>query len=508
MYEYRSIIYRLQQGQSIRSIHRDGIAGREKIRAVQAIAKQNGWLEPGCSLPEENSLVALFSKIPKTGPIGSLSKAEPFKGLIQTWMAQGVQGSTIYNHLRTNHGFSGSYDSIQRCIRSLKGPDVELTIPLHFQPGEAAQVDFGKGPLLLDERTGKEERTWFFVMTLCWSRHQFVELVIHQDVETWLNCHQNAFNWFSGVVCKIIIDNPKCGIIKANYYEPEVQRSYEAFSETYGFLISACPPRDPQKKGRVESGVKYVKKNFMPLRTLTSLQDANRQLQEWVLSIAGNRVHGSVFEKPLSRFMEIEKFLLKPLPATAPEIAIWRKVNLYRNCHILFHKCFYSSPHTLYGQELWLKKTATTITIYHNHTAVSQHPRLFKEGTYSTLLEHLPQKSQAYMKATPEWCLEHGKTLGPSVEKVVQKLLSHTTQDLLRAAQGVIGLAQTYGPKRLERACQRVLHFNAISYGTLKSILTNGLDYESLEEEKAFDDLGKAYQGQGVFQRVQSKNIH
>jgi transposase len=225
-------------------------------------------------------------------------------------------------------------------------------VPLHFKPGEAAQVDFGKGPNLLDERTGCIEATWFFVMTLCWSRHQYVELVTHQDVETWLNCHQNAFNWFGGVIYKIIIDNPKCAIIKANYHEPQLQRSYEAFAEAYGFIISACPPREPQKKGRVESGVKYVKKNFLPLRSFVSLQDANRQVKEWILSTAGNRVHGSTFEKPLTRFREIEKFLLKQLPATEPELTTWHKGVVYRNCHVPHQKCFYSVPYTLYKQEV------------------------------------------------------------------------------------------------------------------------------------------------------------
>lgn len=509
MYEYRTIIYRLQQGQTIRDINRDHLAGRRKIKAIKEIADQQGWLRPECALPEEETLKALFLNIPHAGLSGSVSSVEPFHKLLHTWVTQGVQGSTIYQHLRDVHHYQGSYDSVQRYIRRLKGTSaLTLTIPLHFQPGEAAQVDFGKGPLLLDERTNRIEDTWFFVMTLCWSRHQYVEFVTHQDVETWLNCHQNAFNWFGGVTKKMIIDNAKCAITKANYYEPQVQRSYEAFAQTYGFIISACPPYDPQKKGRVESGVKFVKKNFLPLRTFTSLQDANRQVKEWILSIAGNRDHGSTFEKPLTRFIEIEKLLLKPLPETPPEIMTWHKVILYRNCHILFHKCFYSAPHTLYGKELWLKQTPTTITIYHDHAVVAQHPRLFQEGRYSTCLEHLPSKAHAYMKATPEWCVEQSKALGASVEYVVQHFLNDGTRDLLRAAQGVLRLGEIYGDKRLEKACQRLLHFKVISYATLKSILTHGLDYESLDEEQAFDSLGSAYQGKGIFQRSNNKQIH
>lgn len=509
MHEYRTIIYRLQQGQTIREINRTRIAGRRKIKAIKEVAEQQGWLDPKCTLPEEDALKTFFAKIPNAGVSGSVSSLEAFKELIQKWVSQEIQGTTIYNYLKLHHGYTGSYDSIQRYIKIHKGAAaLNLTVPLVFQPGEAAQVDFGKGLPLLDERTNRIESTWFFVMTLCWSRHQYVEIVTHQDIETWLNCHQNAFNWFGGVVKKIIIDNLKSAITKANYYEPHVQRSYEDFAKSYKFVISACPVSDPQKKGRVESGVKYVKRSFLPLRTFTSLQDANRQVREWVLSEAGNRVHGSTFEKPLTRFTEIEKFLLKPLPETSPDIAIWQKVSLYRNCHVLLRKCFYSAPHALYGKELWLKQTATTVSIYHNHTLVAQHPRLFKDGLYSTLLEHLPPKAHDYLKATPTWCLEQAKAMGKSVEYVVEHFLNNETCDLLRAIQGVIRLGHKYGEKRLERACQRMIHFSAISYKTLKSILVNGLDYEALEEEEVFDNLGSAYQGKGVFQRPLSNRIH
>jgi transposase len=106
-------------------------------------------------------------------------------------------------------------------------------------------------------------------------------------------CHRRAFEFFSGVPARIIIDNPKCAITKACYHDSEVQRSYATFAEDYGFLISPCPPRDPQKKGRVESGVKYIKNNFMSLRDFRSLQDANAQLMDWIIGTAGNRIHGT-----------------------------------------------------------------------------------------------------------------------------------------------------------------------------------------------------------------------
>ncbi|NMG77752.1 DDE-type integrase/transposase/recombinase, partial [Aromatoleum diolicum] len=98
--------------------------------------------------------------------------------------------------------------------------------------------------------------------TLCFSRHQYVEFVWDQTVATWLGCHRRAFEWFAAVPERIIIDNARCAITKACVHDLQVQRSYADAACGYGFRIDACPPHDPQKKGIVESGVKYLKGNF------------------------------------------------------------------------------------------------------------------------------------------------------------------------------------------------------------------------------------------------------
>ena len=102
------------------------------------------------------------------------------------------------------------------------------TIILDFKPGEAAQVVFGAGPVLVDQETGGVRKTWFFVMTLAFSRHQSPEFVIYLKVETWLGFHRRAFEFFGGVPSRVIIDNPKCAIVRVCYHNPEVQRAYAA----------------------------------------------------------------------------------------------------------------------------------------------------------------------------------------------------------------------------------------------------------------------------------------
>ena len=194
--------------------------------------------------------------------------------------------------------------------------------------------------------TKKQENGYprgFSLWQSAWRRHQYAEIVRRQDVITWLGCHRRALEFFGGVPSKILVDNCKCAITRACYHDPEVQRAYGEFAEGYGFMISACPPYDPQKKGRVESGVKYVKNNFVPLREFRNLASSNRELMHWVLTVAGNRIHGSTYEKPLIRF-EIEKKLLKPLPEKPVELVCWAKVKVHGDCHVQFAKCRYSVP--------------------------------------------------------------------------------------------------------------------------------------------------------------------
>lgn len=498
MCEYKNVIQRLRISESDRQISRETRMGRHKIRAIRRLALKRGWLLADAKLPCDESIGELINK---SGNLSQKSKAFSFDLEIKNWLSQGATAKRIFHKLVDEHGFEGHYNSIQRYIKKLKESSVKLTSPLHFEIGEAAQVDFGKGPNLFDERTKRIEKTWFFVMTLCWSRHQYAVLVTHQDIETWLLCHKRAFESFGGVVSKVIIDNAKCAITKACYYEPEIQRSYEEFATTYGFIISACPPREPQKKGRVESGVKYIKQNFLSLSAFSSLQQANISLKKWVQEKAGQRTHGSTFNKPLEVFYQTEQKALKPLPEVPYEMTRWHKVRLYKDCHIRFEKNRYSAPYHYYNQELWLKVGSSLVMIYNNHHLVATHPRLFGKGQISTTKEHIPPQSQAYHTQDASWCLNKAEEIGPNCYEVIMTLLTHPTNDLLRAAQGVIRLRKKYGAQRLEKACLRATFFDSASYQTIKVILEKNLDDTFVTDDTPSTRLASVYRGHATNQR-------
>jgi transposase len=498
MHHYRNILVRMRLGESNRALAKTGLIGRKKAKQVRRLAEKQGWLDNPQPLPDDVVLARVLGR--PSPPVQSTSLVLPYQEEVTEWWKQGIDGTTIHHALIRKYGFQGSYSSVRRYLAGLQEAHPQVTTVLEFAPAEAAQVDFGAGPKITDVYTDEPFSTWFFVMTLAWSRHQYVEMVRDQKVATWLGCHRRAFEWFNGVPGKIIIDNPKCAITRACYHDPQVQRAYADCAEGYGFLIAPCPPRDPKKKGRVESGVKFVKRNFLALRTFRDLADANRQLRQWVLGPAGNRTHGTTFEKPLSRFEQTERHLLTPLPDIPPELATWAKVKVHGDCHVQFEKCRYSVPYRLVRRALWLRATETSVRIYHESEMVAVHSRLTQPGKRSTVDAHLPPEALAYKMRDHQWCLQQATAVGPACQRLIEALFAHRVLDNLRAAQGVIGLNKTYGPTRLEAACARALAFDSPRYQTVKAILNNGLDQHPVQET-LFDSLAEAYTGQGRFCR-------
>ena len=498
MYEYRQVLVRMRLGDSDREIARSGLMGRAKSAALRATATAHGWLVPEQPLPDDATLAGvLATPVKEAGPA---STVEPYRAQVLAWREAGIQGTTIHDALVRNHGFTGSYSAVRRFLQAIDNQTPKATVILDFAPGEAAQVDFGAGPLIADERTGELCKSWVFVMTLCHSRHQYAELIRHQDVETWLACHRRAFEWFNGVPGRVIIDNAKCAIVRACRRDPEVQRAYAEFAEGYGFKIDPCPPREPQKKGRVEAGVKYLKRRFLPLRDFRHLRDANRQLADWVLATAGNRLHGTTRQRPLDHFTAVEQPLLRALPDVPPEPACWAKVKVHRDAHVQFRKALYSVPYQRIGQTLWLKATATTVRLYADHLLVATHPRLFRPGQRATVRDHMPPEALAHLLQDPQWCRRQAEAIGPACQALIEHLFADRVLENLRGAQGLLRLAKTHTPARLEAACQRALDFGNPRYRAVKTILDRGLDQQS-DSERAFDQLGEAYTGGGRFSR-------
>lgn len=478
MLDVREILRRLQLGQGDREVSRELHVSRKTVTKYRLWASGQELLEG--PLPDPGRLQALLMTSFTTAPPPRMvSSVEPHRDRVLELRRQKVECQAILARLQEERGFSGSYKSVWRFVRSMEPQTPEAVVRVETPPGQEAQVDFGYAGRILDPRDGRIKKAWGFVMTLSWSRHQYVEFVFDQEVATWLRCHRNAFTWFGGLPAKVVLDNLKAAIVKAALYDPVVQRAYREFAEHYGFLISPCRPRTPQHKGKVEQGgVHYLKRNFLAGRSLRDVVQANDLVLGWCEQTAGTRIHGTTKEKPIERFEQTERAVLQALPTAPYALAVWKKAKLHPDCHVVFESAFYSAPHRLIGKTLWVRAADTSVTIFHEHELVATHPRAASRGQRRTHPDHLPPAKIAGLMATPAHCLRQAAEIGPQTSELVGRLLGERPEDRLRSVQAILKLAHKYSPRRLEAACARALRFDETSWGAIKRILEAGLDLE------------------------------
>lgn len=475
--DIREMVRRMRAGSGDRETARAMGVGRNTAAKYRAWAKQHGWLELSSELPDAATIQAHVHEI-RVRAEPSLSRLEPYREYIQDLRGQGVEIAVIRQRLEQERQFKCSYASLWRYIRQMEWTveDIDLVVRVETKPGEEAQVDFGGAGRMYDPGTGQRRKAWAFIMTLSWSRHQYVRFVFDQKVETWLECHRLAFESFGGVPKRVVLDNLKAAIVKACFDDPQVQRAYRECAEHYGFLIAPCRVRKPQHKGKVENGVHYIQRNFLAGRHFDTVEcdvrTANREVQTWVRETAGRRVHGTTKQPPLERFATVEREKLAPLPEKAFEVVEWLECKLHRDCHIVFDGSFYSAPYRLAGQFLSVRATRREVSIYDcEFNRVATHTRAEVPGTKRTLEGHEPPHKLLGLLPIPEACQARAAEIGPHTAQVVSALLSERPVDRSRVAQRIIRLAEKHGDALLELACKRTVDCGDISGATVRNML-------------------------------------
>lgn len=428
-------------------------------------------------LPSVEELAACAAAtLTRPAPPQTLSSLAPYRAFITERHYAGVDGTAIHERLK-EQGFTRSLSCVYRFLRQLQPPPVDAVVRVETAPGEVAQVDFGYVGFMLDPDTQRRRKAWAFVMVLAWSRHTFVKFVWDQTIATWITLHRHAFTFFDGVPKRLVIDNLKAGITQAVWDDPQIQQTYRECAEHYGFLIDPCRPRTPEHKGKVESAVKYVKRNFMGGQPTMTLPEANAKVRTWCLTTAGQRRHGTTKEQPLTRYWQVEQALLQPLPTEPYDLANWKEATVHRDCYVVFDQAFYSVPFRLVGQRVRIRGGSQDVRIYtRDWQLAATHPRARQPGVRATHHDHLPPTKVPNLVLSREACVVQAQQIGPAASAVTTTLLADPVVDRLRTVGRILRLAEQFGSSRLEAACARALHFNDVAHRTIKQILERGLD--------------------------------
>jgi transposase len=399
-------------------------------------------------------------------------------------MKAGVRMSTIHQRLRDEHGLAASVASLRRYVAAnvpeeARRSQVTVWSPRPAEAGEQAQIDYGQLGRWLDPLTGKLRTVWAFVMVLACSRHMFVRPVLKMDQRAWTECHVEAFAFFGGVPARLVPDNLKTGVDKPDLYDPKVNRSYAELAAHYGCLVDPARALKPRDKARVERPMPYVRDSFWRGREFTSLERMQAEAARWSAEVAGRRqcrpLEGAA---PAAVFDSVEKDALRPLPAGPFVLATWATAKIGPDIHAQVGKVLYSVPWRHIGKTADVRITGSMVQFFIGGQLVKSHPRKVR-GKQTDFADYPPEKIAFHMR-TPAWCRRKAAGTGPACEQLIGELLADNALYRLRAAQGVIGLADKHDPGRLEAACAKAIAAGDPSYRTVRGILAAGAERDQL----------------------------
>src|ERR1043165_1964253 len=191
----------------------------------------------------------------------TLSNCEPYREFIQESLGRGRNATAIWQDLVTDYGFTHSYQSVKRFVNKLCPPELKpARAAIITEPGEEAQVDYGTGPWVRDQQSGKYRRTRLFVMTLGYSRKCVRLLTFRSSSRIWAELPETAFRRLGGSCRVLILDNLKEGVLAPDIYDPTLNPLFKDVLAHYGVVAMPCRVQDPNRKGKVRSEERRVGK--------------------------------------------------------------------------------------------------------------------------------------------------------------------------------------------------------------------------------------------------------
>ena len=486
MRDIAEILEHWQAGRSICAISRSLRVSRPTVRKYVYAVEARGYHQ-GDPTPPQGWKAFIAEVLPNPPDPSTRSEVFarllPYQEEIRTALAT-TKAATIWQRLRDEKKVKVSQPSFYRYLSCFLADVWKQKVLITVRrddppPGEEAQIDFGYLGMWQDLRTGKRSRLWAFAMILSYSRHMFVRVVSKMDQREWLTCHILAFEFFAGAPLRIIPDNLKTGVLKADLYDPQLNPGYAELAHHYGVIIDPARSGKPKDKPRIERMIPYIRDSFWSDRTFRSHEEINRQALQWCTRVAGVREHGTTLKQPLTLFRLAEENTLRPLPPAPFEIVTWHQAKVALDCHIQVSRTLYSVPYQYAGKRVDIKLGSKVVEIYLDSKLIKTHPR-GNRGQRVTDWNDYPPEKAAFFQRTPAWYRQQASLVGTATQETVETLLGEHALHFLRQCQGILRLKEKYTPQRLERACARANTFGDPSYRTVKTILERELDQQTL----------------------------
>ena len=489
MWEILEVLRRVARGEPQRAIHRATGHSRSSIRRWVLTAHQLGFA-PGGDEPDEALARAVAQQLKLVGrpPArdGSAARLQPHRERIEAWLHPEGGGRglrlTKVRVLLAREGIQVPYSSLHRfATHHCRFQERRrLTVRVaQGAPGECAEVDFGQLGRVWDRETQRQRMLYALLVTLPYSRHQYVHVTYTQKLPDLIQGLEDAWAFFDGVPARVVLDNLKAAVTKAHRYQPLFQRTFAEYARYRGFVIDATLPRHPQGKPTVERNVPYLRESFFRGESWLDRDHVQRQARQWCLTVAGQRVHGTTRQRPLAVFENEERDRLQPLVAPRFDPPHWAQAKVQSDHHIQFQKALYSVPTRYVGQLVTVRGDAQLVRIFVEGACVKTHPRV-PAGRRSTDYHDYPRELAPYARRDPQALVGEGHRQGPHIGAFLEKLLAGDFPwAKLRQGQALLRLSNQYGHQRVDAACHRALSFELLNTQRVRRILERGLDRQA-----------------------------
>jgi transposase len=442
-----------------------GYTGRCKAKCTISIA---GKEEDGSSKCTISTLGLRAEE--ERGGVGRRSDCEPLAEIIGGKLELGLSAQRIYQDLVAGNGFAGSYQSVKRYAARIKARQPERVWRMECRPGEEVQVDFGLGAPI-DEGNGKSRRSWVFRMVLSYSRKGYSEAVQRQDTESFLRCLENAVRSFGGAPLLLNLDNLKAAVVRADWFDPEINPRLAEFCRHYGMSVLPCRPYRPQHKGKVERGIGYVRGNALKGCRFGSLNAQNLHLQQWEKNVADTRIHGTTRQQVATCFAE-ERTHLQPLPPMIFPCYQEARRTVHRDSYVEVARAYYEVAPEYIGRKVWVRWDSRCVRVLNDRLEqVAMHVRM-EAGKFSRSLGVMGLS--APVRSSCRYWVERAAVLGEACGAWAQQLVDRRGPEALRTIMALCAMIKRHSGRALERACARAIAQGLWRYKDLRRLLEKG----------------------------------
>lgn len=471
MARIHAIIGLLEQGWSYRRIARELSVDRGTVARYDRLRRGRAS-NPAISTPgfEGPPLSDLLFPVSGRSP-GRPSQCEPLRDVIKAKLDDGLSAQRIFQDLQAEEGFTGSYSSVKRFVQRLGASKPLPFRRMEPEPGHEGQIDFGSGAWVIED--GKRRRSHILRVKLSHSRKSYSEPVFRQTTENFIRAIENAFRHFGGVPKTLVIDNLKAAVKKADWFDPDLNPKVLEFARHYGTVILPTRPYTPRHKGKIESGIKYVKDNALKGRTFSSLEEERKFLINWEATVADTRIHGTT-KRQVRHMFEEERTALQPLPLEPFPFYHEGKRKVHRDGHVEVAKGYYSVPPEYLGREVWVRWDSRLVRVFNNRfEQIAVHSSV-APGRFNTSRAHISDKKISAVERGAEYLLSKALRIGDHAAVWASAMLEARGIEGVRVLQGFVALARKYPAHAINRASETALKANMFRLRPLRELVKRG----------------------------------